>query len=456
MLSSTLIAALLASSTALSDWTNLGGNPGRNGLSVAVGPSAPELRWSGGPSSLIAWHPSIEGERIFLVRQTGFIPNGTPNESRVYCLSLVTGAVLWQKSIPFQRGDWTTNVYGVRDGRVFVGRGGNGSSSFAPVHCLDATNGSTLWISPDEVGTGAYDGVAFAENGDPIFATHLNVRRLDAVTGETVWSSPRSCSVSGDCGPAIAGDALYVDEVAPGGQVVTRFDLATGAKLYSSPVMPGFLSQNTPFADGKGGVYYPRTQNNALVDFLYAFTDTGTEFTPRWNVPCKAGAGSQHGVGPDGSVYFLGITDLLERRDPLTGELLSQSDIAVAVQITQSHFAIDAEGTVFYGNGGFPGTIFSFTPELELNWSVTVPNLNQGGPSLAADGTLVVCGNGTEVRAYRTESRCAPADLDCDGDVDGADLGILLSAWGTPGPGDLDGNGLVDGGDLGLLLAQWG
>ncbi|HMN97285.1 MAG TPA: M12 family metallo-peptidase [Phycisphaerales bacterium] len=52
-------------------------------------------------------------------------------------------------------------------------------------------------------------------------------------------------------------------------------------------------------------------------------------------------------------------------------------------------------------------------------------------------------------------SHTATADLDGSGIVDGADLGILLGAWGSAGPGDLDGNGVVDGGDLGILLAAW-
>ncbi len=47
-------------------------------------------------------------------------------------------------------------------------------------------------------------------------------------------------------------------------------------------------------------------------------------------------------------------------------------------------------------------------------------------------------------------------DLNGDGLVNGADLGLLLSAWGaTEGPEDLDRSGLVDGGDLGLLLGNW-
>jgi hypothetical protein len=49
-----------------------------------------------------------------------------------------------------------------------------------------------------------------------------------------------------------------------------------------------------------------------------------------------------------------------------------------------------------------------------------------------------------------------PADLTGDGLVDGADLGTLLSVWGTGATGDLTGDGLVDGADLGTLLSVWG
>jgi hypothetical protein len=52
--------------------------------------------------------------------------------------------------------------------------------------------------------------------------------------------------------------------------------------------------------------------------------------------------------------------------------------------------------------------------------------------------------------------RGGPGDLNGDGLVDGADLGLLLGAWDSAWPpGDLDGNGIVDGGDLGLLLGAW-
>lgn len=54
-------------------------------------------------------------------------------------------------------------------------------------------------------------------------------------------------------------------------------------------------------------------------------------------------------------------------------------------------------------------------------------------------------------------------DLNCDGIVGAADLGILLGSWGTPGcgggspcPADLNGDNNVNAADLGILLGAWG
>jgi hypothetical protein len=54
-----------------------------------------------------------------------------------------------------------------------------------------------------------------------------------------------------------------------------------------------------------------------------------------------------------------------------------------------------------------------------------------------------------------------PGDLDGDGDVDQADLAILLADWGCPNedrdcPGDVDGDGDTDQADLAVLLAAFG
>jgi hypothetical protein len=53
-----------------------------------------------------------------------------------------------------------------------------------------------------------------------------------------------------------------------------------------------------------------------------------------------------------------------------------------------------------------------------------------------------------------------PADLNLDNVVNGADLGLMLGAWGpcpsSPCAADLNLDGVVNGADLGLMLGSWG
>jgi formylglycine-generating enzyme required for sulfatase activity len=61
--------------------------------------------------------------------------------------------------------------------------------------------------------------------------------------------------------------------------------------------------------------------------------------------------------------------------------------------------------------------------------------------------------------AAPASAQTCTGDLNGDRTVTGADIGILLGEWGTPGGitgADIDGNGTVSGSDLGLLLGAWG
>ena len=56
-------------------------------------------------------------------------------------------------------------------------------------------------------------------------------------------------------------------------------------------------------------------------------------------------------------------------------------------------------------------------------------------------------------------AECDAADLNGDGEVNGADLALVLAAWGQPCLGcaaDINGDGEVNGADLALILAGWG
>ena len=64
--------------------------------------------------------------------------------------------------------------------------------------------------------------------------------------------------------------------------------------------------------------------------------------------------------------------------------------------------------------------------------------------------------NGRNNLSDECASECL-GDLTGDGQVNGADLGMLLSLFGSKNPdGDLNGDGLINGADLGLLLSAFG
>ncbi|MBI5864085.1 MAG: hypothetical protein HZB38_06210 [Planctomycetes bacterium] len=224
--------------------------------------------------------------------------------------------------------------------------------------------------------------------------------------------------------------------------------------------MAGFTLQNTPMVSHDGTIYLSRTQNNAGTDFFYAINDDGAAMTIRWSVPARWSVVSEFAVAADGSVFMLAPGEIVKRLDPLTGATLAESAPIVSDANAQPRMAVDREGRLFLCNGSFTnGRFYSFNPELSLRWSVPVANSNVGSPAIGCDGTLVICGVGTDVRAYRT-ARCE-GDLDLDGAIGLSDLATLLSNFGTPRDagsldGDSDCDGDVDLSDLAVLLARFG
>lgn len=461
-------AVLLAAAAAAADWSNSGGNAGRNGRTPEIGPDAPDVLWSGGRSSIIAWQPVIEGSRAFMVRQTSFPPETTG--SPVVAMDLDDGHELWFRHLPANTGDWTAWIAGARDGRVYASRSGNGATVSARMYALDAADGSTIWTSQDVTAAGAYDGVVFASNGDLLVADFRNITRIRAADGSTAFRVSRTASVSGQCGgclneQAAGGPAFYIADAAAGGNVIRRFHAETGAFQYASPVLPGFTLQNTPMVAPDGTIYLSRTQNNPSVDFFYAINDDGAAMAIRWSTPARWTVVSEFAVNPSGDVFLMAPGDLIQLRSRIDGSLLAETEVPIASDFNaQPRMACDALGRLYLSNGSFAlGRFYSFNADLTERWSIAVPNSNIGAPAIGRDGTLVICGVGTSVTAYRTPRPDCPGDLDHDGSVGLSDLAILLSNFGASGdacgsgcPGDLDGDLDVDLSDLTAFLSLFG
>jgi hypothetical protein len=96
--------------------------------------------------------------------------------------------------------------------------------------------------------------------------------------------------------------------------------------------------------------------------------------------------------------------------------------------------------------GGRSGTFLnqpvSFVPGKAYIWTIGYGTTRSNDTVLVKVAEIIPC----------------PADLNGDGQVDGADLAILLGSWG-PCPdcnADFDLSGMVDGADLAVLLGAWG
>ncbi len=114
------------------------------------------------------------------------------------------------------------------------------------------------------------------------------------------------------------------------------------------------------------------------------------------------------------------------------------------------------DGVQWRGFGsGLNGTVSTYS-----NGSANSIALLPGNNSFLVAGSFATSPAGDAVAAVWDE--CAPhtggnSDLNGDGIVDGADLGLLLGAWGLCEgcAEDLTGDGTVDGADLGVLLGAW-
>ena len=122
--------------------------------------------------------------------------------------------------------------------------------------------------------------------------------------------------------------------------------------------------------------------------------------------------------------------------------------------------AITAEGTIFCA--GRDAGVQRSTDD-GATWqdvSAGLPTTSVLSLSVGPDGHLYAgtSGNGVYRSTAPVVVLCS-CDLDHDGIVGGADVGMMLASWGacpSACPGDIDANGSVGGSDLGLLLSAWG
>ncbi len=176
----------------------------------------------------------------------------------------------------------------------------------------------------------------------------------------------------------------------------------------------------------------------------------GGDFAPAVNLPVNADsllAGS------------MVLVDLDEDDDPEIALVATDEDLGPVVKVLRNDTDGGSQLTLADAEnletGGRPLLVLAGDLDLDTDDDlITVNAPASGGGGVAGDGPpspFVAALPNTALGL----NLCL-ADLNGDGLVNGADLGLLLAAWNTTDPiPDLDGSGAVDGADLGLLLATW-
>ncbi|MCH8253547.1 MAG: PQQ-like beta-propeller repeat protein [Planctomycetes bacterium] len=430
-----MLLLFAASPTFGGDWeTGVGGSASRAGLSTDVGPLSANILWQGSLPAIVAGQAVIGQDLVIVTRITSFtIPTGTT----IVAHDRLTGDIVWTAQLPFNFPDsWRSRVSAIRDNQVYATRSGNTAADF--LYALDPADGEILWESEDVIVESSTESPSFADNGDLIVGSFGSLMRIDRTDGSTVWSVPRSCPTTDGCAPAVFGDRAYIWEASGSGPKVTVFDVEDGAALYSSDgIGGGIIQQVGLFVGPDGTVYAPRTQNNPMTDFFTALEDTGEALVEKWSVPMGYVPFASFAVGPDATVYTYAPDNQIIRLDPKDGEVIDSSGPIPFDFPMIPRMAIDAHGKVFVTNGGFPsGRLLAFDADLALRWSSPITNVNIGGPAIGDGGVLVVCGIGTDVRAYQT----VLGDDDGDGAVDLDDLVGFTECMTGPTGDDLGGD----------------
>jgi len=391
---------VLGNLVAADDWTvGVGGKPARHSLSSEYGPTGPNILWQGGLSAVIAQQAVIKGNIVVMprIQNLGDVLHGT----LIVAHNLQTGDTLWTVDLPadFPSTDWRNRVSAMRDGKIYATRAGNTNASY--MYALDTTDGSIIWRSDSLVDESSTEGISFADNGDLIVGNFTSIMRINAQDGTTMWKTTRYSPTSGGSQAAVHGYSVYTWEASGYGPKISVFDISTGNYLYSSHAIGGGLAQQvSPFVGPNGMVYAPRTQNNLLTDSLVAFVDIDTALEQIWSVPLGYVPFASFGVGPDGSVYSYSTNGEVIRIDS-SGAVTDTSQQILIDYPAQPRMAIGVDGIVYVTNGGFAnGALYSLNQDLTLRWSTPITNVNVGGPAIGNNGILIVCGVGTDVRAY--------------------------------------------------------
>ena len=389
-----LVIAIIAGVAAVcwaDGWETVGGNSQRNGLSLLVGPTYPEIFWEDSQSAWFGGQIYIEGDKLVSMRFQGI------SVAPIVCHDLYTGEELW--SFDFEGTNSRSVPRGFRDGQIYATN--FQETGHDTLYALNPLDGDIIWRSQKTVDLGIVWAVVYDSAGNIIIpGSNAHLAKIDKTNGHIIWDIPRSQPNTGAEGVCVYGNTVYGwTGYLNTPKVISAWDINDGHLKYSSATLPGDGDQEiSPSIGPDGTIYAKRDGGN-----LYALRDNGSGIAILWDIPLAGdGYTAQFAIAADSSIYVPDGTTLV-RLNPLNGAILNRSEELISSPPLCARITIDSEGHIYAINGAAEeGALYFLTPSLEITAIEPLPYNYYSGPALGDLGCLAVAGNNNSLKVFNT------------------------------------------------------
>ncbi|MFM7051596.1 MAG: hypothetical protein ACKOYN_05610, partial [Planctomycetota bacterium] len=315
---------------------------------------------------------------------------------------------------------------------------------------LNGSQGDLGWRKEVNAATGAFPGTF--NSGAPSASATIGRRLQVAQNDLTATSFPGALYVA-------EGQYIHPDDAAAGNDdnnaswrqftVSSTYAVTlSGTTKQQQPAIQAWKTFNAAVtlanidvpSDGRFILGFTAKDNgNGTWRYEYAIQNLNSDRSGQsFSIPIPAGV----------NVTNIGFKDVnYHSGEPFDGTDWSSSVSGGAITWSTSTFATNQNANALRFS-----TMYNFWFDADEAPSAAAVNGTLGLFKPGASGTpnsMTVATTGPATPVVAT-----PGDLDNNGVVNGADLTLLLAAWGTAG-GDLNSDGTTDAADLTVLLANW-
>jgi len=366
---------------ALGDFLTFHGDAQRTGNVSGPGPDTPTILWSEKVTSkgYIGGGAVVSDGRVYV---TSWPDMSYKGEQGIGCLDADDGSLLWLNPIGGKGGASTPAL---RDGRIYVG------SFSGDVYCIDAATGETIWnrtLETDPQWWGIASSPLALDEG--VLATTFSQGALHLLNfeGEEVWNLSTG-RIDPYTSPAFGEGKVYF---AGGDPALRCVDVSSGLSLWKLPT-EGPITSSPSVANGS--VFF------ATRDVLWAVDSaTGDEV---WQESMK-GTISSPAISR-GRVYVGTDDSALNCYDASNGTLLWRAEANGPVATSP----VVADGLVYFGTKIGEGVLYALnTQSGSTAWTYPVGEYIMSSPAVS-DGVLFIGADDGRVRAFGPETS-APAN----------------------------------------------